>query len=592
MNAKIVKICLTAAMLFSIALVLTHVSLLSHNIVTDDLAFFWVPLLLMGLIAFYSVFSYNSKFPLVLILLFALSLHLIQFVRQPQGMVWNPDAIYNLQLVNHVRDTGHWDFGYGTNEAYGYSYYPLFPIFQWALSSVSSISSMLCIKYSMAVLNLVMLLAIYFLLKRAFHLDMRSVNLIILLFSFNPLFHAIDSYAHAESYAIILYPLILSLMLRQENSKGLGRVRVQAVLIFLLIAVSMSHHFTSYMVAFSLLVPTIILYLLRKDFVRNLHLNLMSIIIPLTWLTFAASFILARHFGQFLEIVSRLTSIQGLVGYSYSPVSSSVTYYPTEFSMQITLLRTVLLVACAFTGLLFSSTPSNKKAHNHFGVLLIAYGVITALLLYFVDWKGIAMKGIVLADVRDRIVAFSYLPISFFASLGILAIIGKAPKWPKSRFLRGSAKLSLGIVFVAIITTATVFNAFPRFMYDSTYSPISSGEFPVAAEQQYALGRWTLFYVSNLSYEQTSFSGSLSAHRYVIGYGLFKGEWDNTLFNNIATISNDDRRIFYVVNTYNLQLPDQLGQKLNISTLVALDQGFSRLYDNGVISLFERPLGS
>jgi len=158
--------------------------------------------------------------------------------------------------------------------------------------------------------------------------------------------------------------------------------------------------------------------------------------------------------------------------------------------------------------------------------------------------------------------------------------------------LRGSAKLSLGIVFVAIITTATVFNAFPRFMYDSTYSPISSGEFPVAAEQQYALGRWTLFYVSNLSYEQTSFSGSLSAHRYVIGYGLFKGEWDNTLFNNIATISNDDRRIFYVVNTYNLQLPDQLGQKLNISTLVALDQGFSRLYDNGVISLFERPLGS
>ena len=591
MNDKIGRVCLTSAMLFSLALVLTHVGLLGYGIVTDDLVFFWVPLVLMGSIAFYSVFSYNSRFPLVLILLFALSLHLIQFVRQPADMIWNPDAIYNLQLVNHVSDTGRWDFGYGTDEAYGYSYYPLFPIFQWALSSLSSISPMLCMKYSMAILNLLTLLTIYFLLKMTFHLDMRSINLIILLFSFNPMFHANDSYAHAESYAIILYPLILSLMLRQENPKDLGRVRIQAVSIFLLVAVSMSHHFTSYMVAFSLLIPTMILYLLRKDFFSNLRLNLLSLILPLTWLTFIASFILARHFGSFLEIVSRLTSIQGLVGYSYSPVSSSVAYYPSEFSMQITLFRTVLLVACAFVGLLFCSNPSNKKAQNHFRVLLIAYGVVTALLLYFVDWKGIVMKGIVLADIRDRIIAFSYLPLSFFSSLGILAIIGKAPRWPNSRFLRGSAKLFLGIIFITVLTTATVFNAFPRFMYDSTYTPISSAEFPVAAEQQYALGHWTFLCVSNLSSEETCFTGSLSAHKYVVGYGLFKGEWDKTLFNNITTISNDPRRILYVINTYNFQLPDQLGQKLPAATLQVLDKTFYKVYDNGVISVYEHQKG-
>jgi hypothetical protein len=589
MNAKIVKICLISAMLFSFALVLIHVGLLSYGIVTSDLVFFWFPLFLMGSIGFFSVFAFKSKFPLILILLFALSLHLISFVRQPPNMIWNNDGIYYQQLVNHIQDTGHWFFGFGTGETASFSFYPFFSIFESIFSLVTSISPMLCIKYSMAFLNILTLLGIYFLLDFTFNLNAQTKNLIVLLFSFNPLFHATDSYAANESFAIIFFPIILALMLGQAKSRKLPASRVQVVLLIFLVSVSLSHHFTSYIVAFSFLAPAVILYMLRKDFVRDLRVYLLSLILPFSWLIFVASPMLVRHLDALQYILSSLATPAKLVGYSYAPIDTSAAFYPSGASMQIALLRTVLMAAFALIGFIFSSFKSNKKAYNHFRVLLIAYGILTVGLLYFVNWRGITAQGVVLSDIRDRVVTFAYLPISFFAAFGIEALLRKAPKRPKSRFLRSAAKLVLGTVFVVILASGTIFTAFPRFIYDTAYSPITSSEFSVAPVEHYALGLWTLHFISNLPSENIVFTGSLSTLHYVIGYGLFNGTWDKTMFMNISAISMDtSRSIFYVANSYNIGLPDQLGQKLNLSTIHFLDQSFDRIYDNGVIYVDER----
>jgi hypothetical protein len=540
----------------------------------------------LGFLALYAILTFDTKFPLLLIFIFSLTLHLIQFITQPANMVWNHDAIYALQLVNHVIKTGHWDFGYGTGAAFGYSFYPLFYIFQSILSLVPSFSPMLVIKYSMAILNVFTLLTFYALVNGLFDLDVKSKNLIIFMFSLNPIFHAFDSYAHAESYASILYPLILLYVLKQRSSDRSIKRPIAVTAILLMITVSMSHHFTSYIVVFSLLVPTLLLYITSRRLFGKIRLHFLALILPLTWLVFVASSIFTSHSQWVVDIVSKLTSIQGLVGYVYRPAvpQAALTFYPSEFSMQITLLRNIVLALFIFIGLV-RCISNKKRIYTYFGVLLILYSALTFLLLYCVDWTKIAV-----ADIRDRIIAFSYFPIAFSSAIGVIAASRKLASYKKILKNHFTLKRFMKPIFISIFVTifvpSTIFNAFPRYMYDTTYSPILCEEACVAPEQQYALGRWVSLSV-RARYDIV-FTGSISAQRYVIGYGLFPGSWSLEMFNvTLIEISeNAGNTVFYVVNKYNLQLPDSFGRKLDISTIQFLDENLNRLYDNGVINLY------
>jgi hypothetical protein len=572
--------CLLTALTSALAiLVLTHVYLLGRGIATDQYLTFWLPILAMGFLVFYATISLGSRFPLVLILIFALTLHLINFVRQPDSMVWNTDAIYVLQLVNHVSATGHWNFAYGTGESFAYSYYPLMYVFMSILSSVLSISTMEIVKYSMAVINIVTLLSLYALLGGLFDLDPKSKNVAVFIFSLNPIFHGFDSYAHAESFAIILFPLVLLYILGQKNSFRSFEKNVVAVI--LLILIMMSHHFTSYMVALALLVPAALLYLKSRSLVGKRHLYILAALLPLAWLAFVANWIFDAHVRASLDIIQRLTSVQTLVGYSSGVINISAAYYPSAFFTQLTLLSNVLLILISLIGFMWYRRLNNTKVYNHFRLLLLFYLGLTFLLLYLVDWTKISI-----ADARDRIVAFSYLPLALFSALGIETMSDRIRRklWNKSAW-KVIIKPAAVCLFVLIFLPPMIFEAFPRLIYDSTYHPITSGELSVAPEEHYAVGRWVNEHVNSSS--KDVFTGSLSAERYVVGYGLFHGTWSLQMFD-VAKIPNSaEYSISYVVNMQNLQLPDQFGQKVNATTLQELNSRFNKLYDNGQINLFE-----
>ena len=584
MNDRVSKYCMFTIALASSIIALLHVYYLRLGAFYDHYFTFWLPILIIGFLALYATLTSDTKFPLILIFIFSLTLHLIQFIRQPANMIWNPDAIYALQLVNNVIKTGHWDFGYGTDAAYAYSFYPLFYLFQLTLSLVPSFSPMLVIKYSMAILNLLTLLTFYALINGLFDLDVKSKNLIVFMFSLNPMFHAFNSYGHAESYAVIFYPLILLYVLKQRGSDRSVKRPTAAVAILLLITVSMSHHFTSYMVAFSLLVPTLLLYFISRRFFGKIQLHFLALISPLTWLMFIASYVFTTHSELLLDIASKLTFIHKFVGYIPSPAASSLTYYPSEFLMQITLLRNLMLVLFTFLGFFCYSILKKERTYAYLKVLLLIYSGLTFFLLFIVDWSSF----ILMIDVRTRIVEFSFFLIAFFSSLGIILVIRKiekiTPKFLKNRFMRPT----LALIFVIIFVPSTIFSAFPRFMYDPTYSPILHEEFCVVPEQQYALGCWVYLHVN--SYERTVFSGSLSAHRYVIGYGLFQGSWSPEMFNVTLTEIPEDawNTVFFVVNEYNFRLPDRFGRKLDAPTVQFLNKDFNRIYDNDVIGLYHK----
>ena len=582
MDDRVGKYCMLALALASSITVLLHVYYLRIGTPNNPAFTFWLPILILGFLALYSTATSNTKFPLIFILILSLTLHLIQFVRQPTNMIWNPDTIYAQQLVNKVIETGHWDFGYGTGQAFEYSYYPLFYIFQSILSLLPSFPPILVLKYSMAIINTLTLLTFYTLINGLFDLEVKLKNFIVFMFGLNPMFHAFNSYAHAESYAIILYPLILLYALQQRGSGRSLKTPITAVAILLMITVSMSHHFTSYMVAISLLVPTLLLFFVYRRFFGVIQLHFLAFILPLTWLMFIAFDTFTAHSELLLGFLSELTFIPQFVGYTASPAGSSLTYYPSAFSLQIALLRNVMLILFTFIGFFFYSHLKKKRAFAYLKALLFTYAGLTFLLLFAIDWSKVIHN----VSLRTRILEFSFLPITFFSAIGIAYVFRKTgkifPQLIKNRFI----KATLALMFVSVFLPSTIFNAFPRYMYDPTYSSILHVEFSVAPEQQYALGRWVRVHINSI--EGTVFSGSESTHTYVIGYGLFQGSWSLELINvtQIEEQKDDWNAIFYVVNEYHFRLPDSYGRQLDASTVSFLNENFNKIYDNDVIDLY------
>ena len=583
---KFFKYCaLAIAIVCSIAILL-NAYMLRLGTPLDSSLMFWLPLLVLGFLMFYAAFTFDSKYPLVLIMVFAFTLHMLQFVRQPPDMIWSTDSIFVYQVVENILKTGQHTFGFGTGMAPVYTYYPLFHIFLSVLSSITSWSPMIVVKYSMAILNLVTLLGLYALLG-LLKLDIKSKNLILCMFSLNPMFHFFNSYAHAESFAIIFYPLILLYALRQSQSKSLAKNSVIAL--FFLVIVTMSHHFTSYMTALALVAVPIFLYIISRKTLIRTEFSILSLILPLTWLAFVSYSLFSTQLATLAKMLSSLGAIHLDVGYAATSFGTSSTYYPSAFSMQLTSLRNFMLVVVTFLGFLWYIRHKDR-VYTYFGGLLLLGSAITFISMFIIDWSQIG------SVPRTRFIEFLFFPIAIFFALGTIKISQKLKKIINRRSLkRHSIKTKLITLMLVLIITfifvpSTIFNAFPRYNYDQNYSPLLSTEFNVAPETQYALGRWVLLY-TNAS-EKDVFAGSSSAYRYVIGYG-FQEKWTNKIVD-VSSIKSEMNgswwgfSLYYVINRWNFELPDGTGRKMDNSIVNYLNGNSNRIYDTGVITLYRK----
>lgn len=583
---KFFKYCTLAIAIVCSIVILLNGYMLRLGTPLDSFLMFWLPLLVLGFLMFYAAFTFDSKYPLVLIMVFAFTLHMLQFVRQPPDMIWSTDSIFVYQVVENILKTGRHTFGFGTGMAPVYTYYPLFHIFLSALSSITSLSPMIVVKYSMAILNLVTLLGLYALLG-LLKLDFKSKNLILCMFNLNPMFHFFNSYAHAESFAIIFYPLILLYALRQSQSKSLAKNSVIAL--FFLVIVTMSHHFTSYMTALALVAVPILLYIISRKTLIRTEFSILALILPLTWLAFVSYSIFSTHLTTFAKILSSLGEIHLNVGYSITSFETSITHYPSAFSLQITSLRNFMLVAVTFLGFLWY-IRHKERAYTYFGALLLLGSAVTFVSMFIIDWSQIG------GGPRSRFIEFLFFPIAIFFALGTIKISQEFKKIINKKSLkRHSIKTKLiTLMLVSILTfifvPSTIFNAFPRYNYDQNYSPLLSTDFNVAPETQYALSRWVLSY-TNAS-EKDVFAGSYSARQYVIGYG-FQEKWADEIFDASSIKSEMNGSwwgfsLYYVVNRWNFELPDFESRKIDNSIVNYLDGNSNRIYDTGVITLYRR----
>ena len=572
------RLCTLVIALPMATIVLFHVYLTGLGVTLNQVVTFWIPILILGLLSFYGTLTSNSRFPLILILVFSFVLHMVQFVRQPPEMVWNNDAIFGLQIVEHVSETGRWDFGYGTGSALSYSFYPLFYISQSIFATISGIPPVLIVKYSMAVLNLLTLLTFYIVIRRLLDLDIKATNLITLMFSLNPMFHLFNSYFHAESYAIIFFPLVLMFLLKNESSQP-SRRSIGIMGIVILATISMAHPFTSYIVAISA-IPIIVLYFRSKKFASKMQLCLLTLILPSVWLMFIASTILSSHLLTLEKLLIRLVHLH--IEFIPTPTAGSA-YYPSEFLFALGWLRNVVLLLFGVLGLRYTLLKKkDNPIYSYFVVALLVFSTLTFLSLFGGIWGEEAYN-------RTRFLEFSYFPIAIFIALGIISVLQSDVF--KNRLRQKPLKLLIILALLVILVPSTIVNALATFNYDPTYSSSSCDEVLVAPEQQYALGLWVRANVNSSGASVLTGSGDYVAHRYVIGYGQFEGPFYPDLFN-VTLIGKPlpyltRYTLYYVVNIHNLQLPDTLGRKLSESDLQFLEANLNKIYNNDAASLYQ-----
>jgi len=534
----------------------------------------------MGVTIFYATLSFDNNLPVLLIFVFSITLHLFFPLRAPEKVLWPLDSPFYFQLVKNTVGSGYWALGYGTGPGVGYSLFPVSGIFASIMNEISAVPLLPIIKYVPAFLNPMFLLGFYVLANRLLTLDIKQRNLILLMFSLNSTFHAKDSDFCAESYAIIFFPLVLFLALAR---RGPGRIKhADSLLVCFLLVITMTHHFTSYMIVITLIIPSIVLYVLFRKSIANAYVLVLSIVAPLAWLTLAAISLFISHTNLFLSASRNMAFTFKPTGYVATEAS---VYYSSSFTAQWTTLSQTVLISLVLLGLVYilrtfrhrrdQEGLEKKSVFLYFTVLLLLFSFLQAIFLFGIDWLRAGP-----VDMRTRLTIFFFVPAAIFSASGMYFIVSKLRE-PSRGFLQIPLMLMLSSILTLLFIPPLIFQAFPRYIYESEYVPILADELTLSSMEKYAIGLWIGQHVN--STKEYSFVVSHELKRYVMARG---NQGDIRTDEEVEISVNGNSSDFYLINYDNAVFPDRYGHKLDRSTIQFLDEKDHKIYDNGLIGSY------
>jgi hypothetical protein len=576
-------------------LILVYVDMIDAWSFTAEPILFWLPVVLAAAAVFYAALMIDSKFPVLLVLILAVTLHLVPIVRQPPGIASYTNAPYNLELAEHVLNTGRWDFGYGTSAATAreFSYFPPMFLLQAMFSLILNIPSMTVEKYLIPLVNALFVVTFYVFVRR-FTDSPRLANIAVAFYMVNPMFYSQGAYAHSESYAIVLFPLVLSYFLVQKGTRTGA-----AVFIILLGTIAWTHHFTSYMIVLGVLAA----YVLQK-ISGNVRISTRSLAFvlafPAAWLSLIALFVLTTHITMLQIIFSNIAVEFRPVGFYSSAVPM---WYPNDLARFLVTARNVtLVILTAFALLEFMSRwkevpkPRWRNAFQHYvrhcgrladtpsraflTALLLSFSSLAFAAMFMVQWGASSSKGggLGFGDIRIRVTEFLFVPLSVFSAYALASLGAR-------RFRRIAVIIILASV---VLIPAGIINAYPRDIYNQGYQPIQSSEYTVEPVEKFALGIWVRQTVAPTT--KTFFTGSFMG-TYIDGYGHQPGGLETGLYNvTVAeTRACEGITVFYTIDRTNTIIPDAYRRTVDSSTLQVLISRSGRVYDSGNITLYLLP---
>lgn len=587
--------------------VLLHVRFLGTAAFEDDFLFFWLPLLTMGFISASQAFLLDDFSPLLSIIILSMTLHAIRPVTEPDSMTWGYDSAFHLQLLRHLSQTGHWDIGFGAWTTYAYSFYPLSDIFLSVVQSITSFPMVPFIKFYPTMLSSLVLVLLYLLLSQTLNLGRRAGNLAALIFALYPYFHAKYAGISQEGYATIFFPLVLAYSISRRNHGRLesDRRAVLAVVLPAMLAIALSHHFTSYMLALAMIVPSVVVFALTRSSPIRVGIILLSLLLPLAWLVFVAGYFLEGHLFTVLLVLEEFEFVHWQVGYASRYFSE---YYTSQFLASLTVVRNFLLAGLTFVGLLSLLAQmgfGTSKFRRSFSIIRVAkrnpiltYMVVSLLLFSGMSFLSLMESHVwekVGPDIMFRPLNFAFYFIAPFAGLGIAGSLAWLEKLFVEFFqiLSGHRmhviRLVFGLLLIAIFLPSCLVQAHPRWMYDSQYHPIRYDEWSVDPEQQLGHAMWVARFVTDSDATIFAGSGSYNWARYLMAYGNQK-EWNEGLeVGLIASLADRlGKTVNYITDRNNLQLPGAACERLKLSDVDFLDENFPKIYDDGTLSHYVR----
>ena len=542
---------------------LVHVYLNTLGVRLDQLLTFWVPLEFAGFMILSAVFYTEDKWVFPLVLGFAAALHLVLPVTLVPNYVFGNDAIFGYQLVSQIMQTGSWVFGSGTGTAVDYSAFPMLFVFTALWSGIGAIPVPLIANYAIAFVNLTTFLTLRMLNKNLLGLSERQSNLILFFYSLTPTIHYVDARFHYEAYAVIFFPLVLLYALKPRISTSETVVALISVL-----AITLSHYFTSYILIANAVVLLIAFGILRGARVSR-GLLLLSILAPLAWdgNGFGFSFF-QRQITQMQDVFQHVStlSLTQLFGKVVTGAESVVTNYPAPWFNQLTTIRDLVIVAlslvtifslCIAPGGRFRIRLARKDAFTYLAATWLFSLLFVIASYYGVAWNETFLAAEGVGGIGIRLVEFSFIQFAIFSGLGFSILLGKLGGWIHSKKLN-ITELALAALLVFIFLSSAVVQAYPRVAYDSTYRAVFYDEYQSTFQEAYYLGVWWSSAGNNTN-PNSPFTGSRALKPYLMGFGRVRW-WEDNMSSPDVELNNTASaqfRVQFAIDLMQLQKGDQ-----------------------------------
>jgi hypothetical protein len=386
---------------------------LQRGIAVPALAY-WFFFLAIPCLAFLLV-SKNERYNVILLLTVSTAVYSMYLL---QSHTWYPlgrDPQFELQNVALILDTGKWAAGMGTSMASEHSVHPVMHILLAAFCEVTAIQPAQAM-FVVPWLKGIGFTIFFYLFARTFLSDNRAVFFasLVSMGCFSPLIAP-----HREAFAIILF--MGSLWLLVSKKRG---VEVKAVLLLLVSALVMSHHFTAYI--FILL--SLALYFFAESKRWILH-PAYPVVAVLSWINFTAFNVTLGYSKHFLSALDMVFTLR----FPEMPLMAAASYYYEPFEL-ILMLTGPLLVGLLSLKPFLSLLRSKRRSNILTLTLVLGTLLVIALAFYRTG---------LYTNSTYRIWGFVYISLSILAASFV---------W--QRRTKSATKLLMSILVVVLVFTS------------------------------------------------------------------------------------------------------------------------------------------
>lgn len=538
---------------------------------------FWPIFLSVIFFGFYGIKNFSSRNKIILILIIlVLSISTIKLLGYPEiYQMPGQDDYYEVGYASTLIDNEYWDINAGHGRAE--NYYGAFPGIHLLLSSSSIISGLdifLFSKYFYWPFLLVMYVLLSYILfskllnenKDKYYLS--ALATLFYMSTIGIMIIHISRRTFADLFALVILYCLINI-LTEENGK---KMQYSILLIISLMMVSISHHFTSYIVLF--IFTCIFILFFKSNFRENLNRILLSFVFIFTWILYVALFVLEKDIIGAINVFSttlfKNTDVSAVVMTNYNFIEQFLPY-----------ISQAIFLSLALIGLIYIIKRKN----------ILEVGKLKLFIIFMVIFSlGIYAASVFILNTKYYFISLSSMWFAGFF-LSIASVYGVSFIQEKYNQENKKFLLILLMMIFVIYSGNILLTHGARFIDKPYYSMLTLEDMRLYNCQYYDAGNWMSVKLDPNGKVYTDASGDPIYGGYfnlnVVGAGA-----DKYLFQKPYLEPRHLERFKYVVTSVDITKYSSrwMGMPLKMDKLKKFDNTtfIVRIYDNGKNLVYSR----